>query len=75
MLTFLVSLAVLIGLMALVYWVLTQFPIPPLFVKIWLVVAVVVLVLFILSAFGLLSGFGTMPRVHLSDLNMTIPKV
>jgi hypothetical protein len=68
MLSFLISLAVLIGILALVYWVLTQFPIPPIFIKIWLVVAVVVLVLFILSAFGLLHGLGDMPRVNLGAL-------
>jgi hypothetical protein len=66
MLSFLITLAVLIGILALVYWVLTQFLIPPILIKIWLVVAVVVLVLFILSAFGLLQGLGTMPRVRLN---------
>ena len=56
MIAFLVTLAVLILIMALIYWVLGQFPVPDILVKVWLVVCVVVLILFVLNSFGLLSG-------------------
>ena len=59
MISFLVTLAVIIVVMALIYWVLGQIPgMPAVLTNVWLVVCVVVLIVWLLSAFGLLSGVG-----------------
>ncbi len=52
----LIALLVVIILCGLIYWVVTMLPIDALFKKIALVVIVVVLILYLLSAFGLLGG-------------------
>ena len=56
MVDFMIMLAVLIGLFALIYWAMGKFSVPAVYCNIWLVVSVVLLALFILKAFGLLDG-------------------
>lgn len=54
----LIALLVTIGLVGLMVWALTEIvPMPPQFKKAILVIAVVGLVFYVLSACGLLSGF------------------
>ena len=61
----LIALLVVIILCGLIYWVITQLPIDALFKKIALVVIVVLLVIYLLSALGLLSDFNLyIPRAH-----------
>ena len=59
----LIAILVVIILAGLIYWVITQLPIDPLFKRIAMVVIVVFLVIYLLSALGLLSG-----------LNLYIPR-
>lgn len=53
----LIELVVLIALAGLLVWAITQIPMPEPFRKAIYVIAVVALVLYILQAFGLLTGF------------------
>ena len=59
------SLLISIALLGLVVWAVNQYvPMAPMFKNVFNIVAIVVLIVIVGSAFGLWSGVGALPRIR-----------